>query len=85
MILCMQNSVLSIRITSLNGSQSSSVVFAFNTATLKPELQVCLGPSPHQWFGALKIVYLASEFQVCMGPTPRLWICECKTACLVPE
>ena len=40
----MQNSVISTRITSLNGSQPSSVVFACKTASLGPELQVCMGP-----------------------------------------
>ena len=46
----MQNIVISIRITSLYGSQPSSVVFACKTATLAPELQVSMGPSPHLWF-----------------------------------
>ena len=49
-ILCMQNSVPSIRITSLYGSQPSSVVFGCKTATLGPDLQVCVGPRPHLWF-----------------------------------
>ena len=46
-VLCMQNSMISTRITSLNGSHPSSVVFAFKTATLGPDLQVSIGPSPH--------------------------------------
>ena len=49
-ILCMQNSVPSIRITSLYESQPSSVVFGCKTATLGPDLQVCMGPRPHLWF-----------------------------------
>ena len=49
-ILCMQNSVPSIRITSLYESQPSSVVFGCKTATLGPDLQVSMGPSPHLWF-----------------------------------
>ena len=49
-ILCMQNSVPSIRITSIYGSQPSSVVFGCKTATLGPDLQVSMGPSPHLWF-----------------------------------
>ena len=40
----MQNSVISTRITSLNGSQPSSVVFACKTASLGPELKVSMGP-----------------------------------------
>ena len=45
----MQNIVISIRITSLYGFQSSSVVFASKTATLARGLQVSMGPSPHLW------------------------------------
>ena len=43
----MKNNVISIRITSLYGSQASFVVFACKTASLGPELQVSMGPSPH--------------------------------------
>ena len=50
--LCMQNSVISIRITSLYWSQPSIVVFACKTASLGPELQVSMGPSPHLCFCA---------------------------------
>ena len=46
----MQNNVISIRITSLFGSQASSVVFASKTVTFAPELQVSLGPITHLWF-----------------------------------
>ena len=35
--LCMQNGVISLRITSLDGSQPSSVVFGCKTATFGPE------------------------------------------------
>ena len=49
-VLCMQNDVISIRITSLYGSHPSSVIFACKSATLGPELQVCIGPRPHLWF-----------------------------------
>ena len=40
----MQNNVISIRITSLHGSQRSSVAFAYKTATFGSELQVSLDP-----------------------------------------
>ena len=80
---CMQNSEFWIRITSLYGSQPSSVVFACKTATLGPELQVSMGPRPHLWFFAFKTGTLAPELQVSIGPslhlrflhaTQRLWI-----------
>ena len=32
------------------------VFFAFNTATLAPELQVSMGPSPHLWVCAFTTV-----------------------------
>ena len=53
-VLCIQNSVLSIRNTSLNVSQPSSVVFTCKTATLGPELQVSMDPKPQLWFCAWK-------------------------------
>ena len=40
----------SIRNTSLYGNQPSLVVFSFKTASLAPELEVSMGPSPHLWF-----------------------------------
>ena len=43
-VLCMQINVISIRNTSLYGSQRSSVVFAYKTATFGSELQVSMGP-----------------------------------------
>ena len=45
----MQNSDFWTRITSLYGSQPSSVVFACKTATFGSELQVSMGPSLHLW------------------------------------
>ena len=49
-IVCMQYNENNIRIISLYGSQPSSVVYACKTATLWPELQVSIAPSPHLWF-----------------------------------
>ena len=72
MVLCIQNNVISIRITSLYGTQPSLVVFAFKTATLEPELQVPMGPKPHVWFFAFKTATLAPELQVSMCPSPHL-------------
>ena len=51
-VLCIQNSDYSIRMTSLDGSQPSFVAFACKRATLTPELQVSMDPSPHLWFCA---------------------------------
>ena len=81
----MQNSAISTRITSLNGSLPSSVVFACKTATLGPELQVFIGPRPHLWICACKTAYLPPELIVSMGPRHHLWICANKTASLAPK
>ena len=82
MVLCIQNSDFSIRITSLYGSQPSSVAFACKTATLAPELQVSMGPLPHLWFFAFKPAPLAPELQVSKHPSPHLLFCEFTTATL---
>ena len=75
----MQNNVISIRKTSLYGSQPSSVC---KTATLGPELQVSMGPRPHLWFYEFKTATLAQELQVSMGPSPHLWFSAFTTATL---
>ena len=74
----MQNNVISIRITSLYGSQPSSMVFACKTAPLGPELQVSMGPRHHLWFFAFKTLTLAPELQVPMGASPHLWFLHAK-------
>ena len=57
----MQNNVISIRITSLYGSQPSFVPFECKAATLGPELQVSMGHRPHLWFYEFKTATLAQE------------------------
>ena len=69
-VLYMQNSVISTRITSLYGFQRSSVVFASKTATLGPDLQVCMCPSPKVWYWALVTAFLEQEYQVYVGLQP---------------
>ena len=49
-VLCMQYSVISTRITCLYGSQPLSVVFTCKTANFGAELQVCMCHSSHLWF-----------------------------------
>ena len=46
----LNNSDFSIRINILYGSQSSFVAFLCKTETLRPELQVSVGPRPHLFF-----------------------------------
>ena len=77
----MQNNVIVIRITNLYGSQPSFVAFECKTATFGPELQVSMGPRPHQMFFTLKkAAPLASELLVSMDPRPHLSFCACKAA-----
>ena len=54
------------------------MVFACKTVTLGPELQVSIGPSPHQWYFACKTSSLAPELQVSIGTSPHLWFLHAK-------
>ena len=51
-VMCMQYSVISTRLSSLYVSLPSSVVFACKTTTFGPELQVSMGPIHHLSFCA---------------------------------
>ena len=75
-------SVISTRITSLYGSQPSSVVFACKTATFGPEIQVSMGTRPHLSFCACKTATFGTELQVSMGSSRHLWFCALKTTTL---
>ena len=97
----MQNSAFSTWITCLRGSQTSLEVFAWKTATLGPDLQVCMCPRPNVRYWALITACLEQEYQVYMGyslhlwflyakqwpmgPRPLLWFCACKIGWLSPK
>ena len=67
-VLCKQNSVLTTRITSLYGSQTSSMDLCVSkTVCLAPELQVCMGPRPHLWICACKTAWLATRITSLYG------------------
>ena len=74
----MQSTVPSIRITSLYGSQSSSVVFAFKTATFGAEFQGFMGPRHDLSFCACKTAWLASELLVSMSPSSHVCFWDAK-------
>ena len=76
-ILCMQNSVISTRITSLYGSLPSTVVFACKTVTFGPELQVSVGPRHDLSFCGCTTACLESEIVVSMGLL-HLWYLHAK-------
>ena len=71
----MQNSDFSTGVASLYGSQPSSVVFACKTATLAPELQVSMGPSPHLWFLHAKQRLLDQNYKSPRVPDPTCRFC----------
>ena len=81
----MQNSVISIRITSLYGSHPSSVVFTFKTAHYGPELLVSMGPRPYLSFCPCKTATLGPDLQVCRGPRPHLRFWALITECFAQE
>ena len=81
----MYYSALSIRITSLYGSQPSSVAFACTTATFGTEIQVSMVTRPHLSFCVCKTAWLAPEMLVSMGSSPHLWFCAFQTATLGPN
>ena len=81
-VLCMQNTVNNTRNSRLYGFQPSSEVFACKTATLGPDLQVCICPSPNVCYWALVTAFLEQEYQVYVGSSHHLWFRACKTATL---
>ena len=46
---------------------------ACKTATLGPDLQVCMGPRPHLRLCAFIRATFGPELYVPMGPSPHLW------------
>ena len=77
-VLCMQYSVISNRITCLYRYQPLSVVFAGKTATFGSEQQVSMGTRHPLSFCACKTTGLAHEILVPMGPSPHLWFLHAK-------
>ena len=71
-IFCMQNSVPSIRNTSLHVSQPSCVVFGCKTATYGSEKEVSMGPRHDLSLCECKSASLASDLLVSMCPNPHL-------------
>ena len=78
-VLCMQNSMICTKMTSLYGFQPLSVFFSlFKTVTFGPVLQVCMGPSPYVMICACKWATLAHELLVSVGLSPRVWLLDAK-------
>ena len=77
-ILCMQNSVRSIRITSLYGSQTSPVVFGLQNSVFWISIKVSMCTRPDLSLCAFKTAWLAPEILDSMGPRPYLWLFQAK-------
>ena len=72
---CMQNSAFWTRITSLHGSQTSSVIQNMDFWT---SIQVSMGTRNNLSFCACKTAWLAPEVPVSMCPSPHLWFLHAK-------
>ena len=79
-VLCMQNSDFRTRITSLDSSQPSSLVFACKMATYWPEEQVSMGLRYYLSFCACNTEWLGPELLVSMEPSTSLLFLHAKTA-----
>ena len=76
----MQNSMLSNKITSLYGNQTSPVVLCMQNSVLRFRITSLNLSQLSSVVLACKTATLGSELQVCMGPSPHLWFCAFKTA-----
>ena len=84
-ILCMQNSVLSIGITSLKGSLSTSsvVLYMQNKVDFRTRITKSLWvlrPSPAMVVACKTEWLLHQNYIVSMVPSPHLWFCAFKTS-----
>ena len=84
-VLCMENSVISVRITSLYGSETSPVVLCMQKNVISIRITSLYGSQPSSVVFVRKTATFGSELQVSMGPKLRLLMCESKTAYLDPE
>ena len=67
------------------GSSHHLCFSSCKTATLWPDLQICMVPRPLLWFWAHITACLAQEYKDYMGSSLHLCICACKTATLAHE
>ena len=84
-VLWMQYSVISNRITCLYRTQPLSFVCAAKRATFGPVQPVSMGPRYPLPFCACETARFAPELQDSVGPWPHLSFCACYTAWLALE
>ena len=81
----MQNSVISTRITSLHGSQTSPEVLCMQNNVISIRTTSLYRSQPSSVVFARKTATFGTEYLVSMGPKICVSIRECKTACLDRE
>ena len=77
-VLCIQYSDFSIRISSLYESQPSSVVLCIQNSDFSIRITSLYGSQPSFVAFACKRATLGPELQVSMGPRPHLWLLHSK-------
>ena len=82
---CIHNSAFWTRISSLYGSQTSSVVLSTHNCVLNTRKKRLYVSQPSPVVFACKTAHFGPEFQVSMGPRHNLSFCAWKTAWLAPE
>ena len=75
---CRQNSVISTKINSLHGSQTSPVVLCIQNNVISIRITSLYGFKPSSVVFAIKRETFGSELQVSMGPSPHLWFLHAK-------
>ena len=73
-----QNSDIGTRLTSLYGSQTSSVVMSKHNSVLSPRIKRLYGFQPSRVVLCCKSATLAHELLVSVGPSPHLWFLHAK-------
>ena len=82
---CKQNNDFWTRITSLCGSQTSTVVLCLLNRVISTRITSFYGSQPSSVVFERKTATFGPELQVSKGPRPHLLFCVCKTAWLAPE
>ena len=77
-ILCIQNSVISTRITSFNGFHPSSVVLCIQNSALRTKIACLYGTQPSCVVFGCKTATFVQELQWSVGPRPQLWLLHAK-------
>ena len=81
----MQNCDFVTRLTSLYGSQISSVVLSTHNRVISTRIKRLYGSQPSSEVFACKQATFGPKLHVSMGPRTHLWFFACKTACLASE